>query len=66
MDGSPPGSSVHEISKTRILEWVAIAFSNTTTREAYMLQLQKALILQGRPSTARQKKREMNIMSVGL
>ena len=27
MDFSPPGSSVHEISQARILEWVAIPFS---------------------------------------
>ena len=27
MDCSPPGSSVHEILRTRILEWVAILFS---------------------------------------
>ena len=27
MDCSPPGSSVHEISQARILEWVAISFS---------------------------------------
>ena len=27
MDYSPPGSSVHGISQTRILEWVAIPFS---------------------------------------
>ena len=27
MDYSPPGSSVHGISQTRILEWVAISFS---------------------------------------
>ena len=27
MDCSPPGSSVHGISKARILEWVAILFS---------------------------------------
>ena len=26
MDGSPPGSSVHEILQARILEWVAIPF----------------------------------------
>ena len=26
MDCSPPGSSAHEISQTRILEWVAISF----------------------------------------
>ena len=29
MDCSPPGSSVHEILPARILEWVAISFSNT-------------------------------------
>ena len=28
MDGSPPGSSVREIFQARVLEWVAIAFSN--------------------------------------
>ena len=27
LDCSPPGSSVHEISQTRILEWVAISYS---------------------------------------
>ena len=28
MDYSPPGSSVNEIFQARILEWVAISFSN--------------------------------------
>ena len=28
MDCSPPGSSVHRILQARILEWVAISFSN--------------------------------------
>ena len=28
LDGSPPGSSVPGILQTRILEWVAISFSN--------------------------------------
>ena len=28
MDCSPPGSSAHEIFQARVLEWVAIAFSN--------------------------------------
>ena len=28
MDSSPPGSSVHRIPQARILEWVAISFSN--------------------------------------
>ena len=28
MDSSPPGSSVHGIFQARVLEWVAISFSN--------------------------------------
>ena len=28
IDGSPPGSCVHGILQARVLEWVAIAFSN--------------------------------------
>ena len=28
IDGSPPGSSVPGILQTRIMEWVAISFSN--------------------------------------
>ena len=28
MDRSPPGSSIHGVSQARILEWVAISFSN--------------------------------------
>ena len=31
MDCSPPGSSVHEISRARILEWVAISFSRASS-----------------------------------
>ena len=31
MDCSPPGSSVHGIFQARVLEWGAIAFSNTKT-----------------------------------
>ena len=33
MDCSPPGSSVHGIFQARVLEWVAIAFSNTEDRK---------------------------------
>ena len=33
MDCSPPGSSVHGIFQARVLEWVAIAFSEVVTRE---------------------------------
>ena len=29
MDCSPPGSSVHEIFQARVLEWGAVAFSNS-------------------------------------
>ena len=32
MDCSPPGSSVHGILQTRILEWVAIPFSQGSSR----------------------------------
>ena len=32
MNCSPPGSSVHRISQTRILEWVAISFSKESSR----------------------------------
>ena len=32
MECSPPGSSVHGISQTRILEWVAISFSNGSSQ----------------------------------
>ena len=31
IDGSPPGSSVHRILQARILEWVAISFSDSNT-----------------------------------
>ena len=31
MDCSPPGSTVHGIFQARVLEWVAIAFSNHTS-----------------------------------
>ena len=30
MDCSPPGSSIHGIFQARVLEWGAIAFSDTT------------------------------------
>ena len=32
MDCSPPGSSIHGIFQTRVLEWVAIAFSEINSR----------------------------------
>ena len=33
MDCSPPGSSVHGIFQARVLEWVAISFSNAGKRK---------------------------------
>ena len=35
MDCSPPGSSVHGISQTRILEWIAISFSKQSSRSLW-------------------------------
>ena len=32
IDSSPPGSTIHGILQARVLEWVAIAFSDGTTR----------------------------------
>ena len=32
MDCSPPGSSIHGIFQTRILEWVAVSFSRVSSR----------------------------------
>ena len=39
MDCSPPGSSIHGIFHTRVLEWVAIAFSERklSTKELMLL-----------------------------
>ena len=31
-DGSPPGSSVHEVLQARILEWVAMPFSSGSSQ----------------------------------
>ena len=33
IDCSPPGSSIHRIFQARVLEWGAIAFSMTVTRQ---------------------------------
>ena len=35
MDYSPPGSSVHGIFQVRILEWVAISFSRSSSQPLY-------------------------------
>ena len=39
MDCSLPGSSVHGILQARVLEWVAIAFSNLSTKQQINLLL---------------------------
>ena len=39
MDCSLPGSSVHGIFQARVLEWVAIAFSNVSVRFCYFCPL---------------------------
>ena len=38
MDCSPPGSSVHAIFQARVLEWGAIAFSETLEVLWYLLE----------------------------
>jgi len=43
MDCRPPGSSIHGIFQTRVLEWGAIAFSDTCTRAPLVTQLVKNL-----------------------
>ena len=40
MDCSPPGSSVHGIFQARVLEWGAIAFSESNTAAAAAQSLQ--------------------------
>ena len=37
MDGSLPGSSAHGIFQARVLEWIAIAFSEYTLDGIYIL-----------------------------
>ena len=51
VDCSPPGSSVHGILQTRILEWVAISFSRGSSRPRDMglLLESPALALPGEP-----------------
>ena len=39
MDCSLPGSSVHEIFQARVLEWVAIAFSDVYTYKYIILYI---------------------------
>ena len=45
MDSSPPGSSVHSILQARVLEWVAISFSNAWERKVKVKSLSCVLLL---------------------
>ena len=41
MDCSLPGSSIHGIFQARVLEWVAIVFSEISYTNAYILNLER-------------------------
>ena len=43
VDCSLPGSSIHGIFQARVLEWVAIVFSNTTVQKHQFLGAQLSL-----------------------
>ena len=45
IDGSPPGSPVPEILQARILEWVAISFSNTWKWKVKVKSLSRVQLL---------------------
>ena len=49
MDCSPPGSSVQEILQARILEWVAISFSNMQSTSCKMLDWMNLQLESGFP-----------------
>ena len=45
MDWNPPGSSVHGIFQARILEWVAIAFSDSILKSRDITLSTKVLLV---------------------
>ena len=51
IDGSPPGSCVHGILQARVLEWVAIAFSNALKWKVKVKSLSRVRLL-ATPRTA--------------
>ena len=70
MDCGPPRFSVHGILQARVLEWVAISFSNEVIRVGL---IQKTLMLgkiEGRKRQGRQRMRWLdgitNTMDMGL
>ena len=44
IDSSPPGSPIHGIFQARVLEWVAIAFSDLTLKWSKINELSFMLI----------------------
>ena len=46
IDGSPPGSTIPGILQARILEWVAISFSNAGKRKVKMKSLSRVWLLE--------------------
>ena len=52
MDYSPPGSSVHGISKARILEWIAVSVSNFIGAEQKIPDWQVKIAFQVQVKTA--------------
>ena len=51
IDGSPPGSCVHGILQARVLEWVAISFSNALKWKVKVKSLSRVRLL-ATPQTA--------------
>ena len=45
IDGSPPGSSIHGIFQARVLEWVAISFSNAWKWKVTVKSLSRVRLL---------------------
>ena len=62
VDCSPPGSSTHGIFQARVLEWVAIAFSqsNPSLAEIKLKVLGQSRAKSIRESQSSEREREMN------
>ena len=69
MDRSPPGSSIHGIFQARVLEWGAIAFSDTLShlslKQSYTASGIVILILQIMPLKLREIKRRAEVTQPG-
>ena len=62
MDCSPPGSSVHGIFQARVLEWGAIAFSESTLQ--YMLKDKRTKNNNNRSRASQKSQKGKKIISV--